>query len=279
MDKNVISGIGISLIYGKSMWHILLCEGVKSFLEEENIRSYSLKLSHESGDHIRLVLRTEKEKCRALAEKANVFFKDFFFKWPSFSKVKNLRESSLFQDFKNNTIHYGAFTYEDTIEPNATFEILLRDISLILIQVFQSYQESTLECNIEIMLELLTVFCHSVGFSNKEAIDFFDSLLQKTYQKYDSESLEKVKKNLQENFETNKNEICGYLREKALDVQWIETAESWEKSWDSAVKTYIKGNGVSKRTYQELINTLETTFNFKDNMMVYYLLSNGLERL
>lgn len=280
MDKNLTSRIGISLVYDSSMWHKIINEGIAPFLKDEKIEGYSLKLSNKMGDHIRLILGTNKKKCIRLAEKADSYFKDFLLKNPSYRTNKSLEGQKLFLDFENNTIHYGAFPYSNLIDINDKYLFFSQGLSLTLIQVFQHYRSATIENIFEIIFELLTTFCNSINLKKVEALSFFDHLVKQEYKKYKSEALEHVKKRYSENFENNKVEICEYLKDNwGVSHNKIEL---WKAAWFTTVKTYSENiNRINKNDYYyHIINDLVDTFNFSENsVMAYYLLSRGLSCL
>lgn len=273
------------MFYDKNYWHILINKGLRPFVERADfLESYYLGLSEEMGDHIKMVLITNKKHARSLAEKADIFFKDFFLKNQSLSTGRQIPEHGLFMKFQNNSIHYGVFDGIFIKNPVDVFGKYRKDLSIVMLHIFKKYGCSTLDDLVEIGFQLFAIFCKEANLKSQDASKIFDSILESEYKRYDSELLDKILSVNRSNFEKNKTSILDYLYEINAPGSKL-LGEQWQTSWRFTVKTCC---GSLRKTipenrmcveYRYMIESILNTFDFRERISICSLFSNALKVL
>lgn len=283
LEKKTMTNLNLSIFYHENMWYKVLNEAIWSFIDHtHDLKAYSLMLCHQRGDHIKLILKTDKNKARSLAQKADMHLRKFLKKHPSASAKSLVPKQGPYMDFKNNSVHYGIFDYLVGRGPITIFEAYQQNLTDVLLEVFQCYGPDTLNDLVEIMIQLFTVFCNAAHVDKQEAIALFDFILELEYKKFKDEALMEIIKVNKANFEDNKGPILEYLSNNRKDATYRYN-EKWQNTWSRAVNSCRKSLSKTiardkmKDEYVFMINSLCNAFDFKDSISAYYLFSNALK--
>lgn len=273
--------LSLSIFYAKTSLHKIISEGIQPFVHrEKDLNGYYLMLSAERGSHIKFVLKTTAANARPLAKKADLHFNKFLAENPSKSNESLLPKTGFFQNFKNNTIHYGVYQHSVDRKPDV-FEAFQQNLSSVIIEIFAFYGQNTIENYFEILFQMIVILFNALEIEIKNAIRLFDILLDMEYQKYDAGRLKEFDEINQANFEKNKFIALQYL--KSMSASPTFNVE-WQNMWSKAVKEckilLDKVNAefqISAKDYCYMVNMLCNTFDFKDRISLYYLFSNTLK--
>lgn len=285
--NNNLKALNLSIFYSKTSWYEIINECIYPFIKKENnIIEYFLQLNDEGGDNIRLCLITLKIKARCVAETAEAHFNQFLKKNNSNSKkVLVPKNEKFFLDFDNNNIYYGIYNF-DIIKKPEIYRPFQQSLSNVIIEVFHTYKDSTINEELEISLQILTIFCNSINFNNDTIINFFDILLKKEYSIYNQNALEKIHKTNQSNFNQNKSIIVEYLSQYrkndcfVYEQKWQNILSQASKEFITILKIHIGSD--KTRIEEELNYTIDlicNSFNIKDKITLYYLFSNALKKI
>lgn len=264
------------------MWHKILVEGVEPFLKNRKRADFFyISLSEFKGDHIRLILVVLEEHSVLLATDLDDYFRSFFEKKPSPNRMDLISTESLYQDFENNTIHYGV--YDFSIMDNWTMPIAnyLQNLAATLLEVFRHYKQETLINHIEIMIEFFTIYINVAILDIRLARNFFNELLESEYKEYSKGSISNIVEINKANFENNKSLILQYLSDNIYKNN-NQYDKKWEQKWYETVSVFSKQHSTffgkeNSKEHFKIIHLLCDAFNFEEKISAFYLLSKGLE--
>ena len=272
-----------SIFYNKSEWYKLLDQLYIFLKSYGEVLKIFIKLSTQRGAHIELtvvVRDTDKMDCaNYISNNLNKFLKER----PS-SNIgieKQSQKHLLFEDFPNNTVHYGI--HDCVVFLTTENKLLLKyhhEITLIVFSIFRVYNKDATEMTIEIVLQLLTLFCLTSNNSIEESILFFEELLKYECLLFDEKKKKRQLKTSSENFENNKEFILEYL-ESVLINKTEKNNEEWEKKWIELIQKGTRNQEKVKKNefYKFLINTICLNMDFSNKIDVYVMLLGGLKKL
>ncbi len=280
--------LNVSFFYQKNYWFRFLFQAIQPFLEKNTtqIHCYYISLGQSRGDHIKLTLLVDGQKGLALAKKMDSYFKEFIKKKPSPTAISSKEPVRMYMDFSNNSIHYGIFDLIIKPHESEVFDFYYSGISKVLISLFESYQEETLDNLTEIILEMFVWFCRILSIDIDRSIKLFEELLENSYNQYEGSLLDKMRINNEENFEDNKEPIVDYIdslfnkRDKEIRFEY-----EWQRIWVTTIKEVIqrlsaKGSvPIDDEDYKYLLAIITTIFAVDNESQVYYLFLNGLKEI
>lgn len=258
----------ISLHYDDTMWHKAICEGIKPFFDyTKDIETFIIRLSHQGGYNIRMIIMLcEDSDALALANHIDSWFKNFLLKAPSPSTKNRLEENRLFLNFENNSIHYGTFEYisfsNSDDHRNAVFLQYDNKLSKVIIELFTSFKEETLENIIEISIQLLFIFISALKISIIDSLTLFETLLRDEYGKYESEIAESLKIENSIMFDDNKDILIqSFIENRNNSLE--DYKEEWQVLWYLTVAGCQKSLLVYNKniSLDELIIMINILFN------------------
>ena len=164
--------INISIFYSQSNWHLFITKCLKPFIQQnKRIEKWYFSLSTNRGDHIIVSFIIDESKARQLIEKASEYFSDFITETPSIPNKTLVSKNQFFLNFENNTIQYGVY------QNNINSIRLLKELSKLIIIVFENYKKDTFDFLTEIMIEVFIVFSVNMH-DNKRCLFVFETLLK-----------------------------------------------------------------------------------------------------
>lgn len=271
------------------MWHQAICKAIIPFTDNtKDIETFIVRLSYKNGCNIRMIIMPRKDSNKILlANKIDFCFKNFLLETPSASADKLLVESSIFLNFKNNSIHYGTFEYiVDIYDNNCTnvFLIYEREISKVIFELFKCYKEETIENIIEISIQLIFIFCNALNINTSDSKIILDTLLRNEYLKYEPEAAENLNLENSMLYDDNKDSIVKCLIENRNN-DLNDYKEKWQILWYLTVVNCkislmeSKNKNLSFQDYSLMINILFTSLDLQYRSTVCYFVSNALKEI
>lgn len=109
--SGTIKSLSFSLFAVRSVWNLVLAEGVRGFLDQNKrlILRFNIEFSYFCGESIRFSVFCESRHAELLSMKTDVFFKAFFREKCFPAKEIVLPVDGIFLPFPANTIQYGLY--------------------------------------------------------------------------------------------------------------------------------------------------------------------------
>ncbi|PRX55254.1 hypothetical protein [Flagellimonas meridianipacifica] len=275
--------LAVSIFYAREAWYKIILEGIVPFVDEESdLESYYVALNSDRGEHIRLSLKTNKNKAIILAKKIDGYFSDYLLKNPSNKTKKSVPMGSLFTDFKNNSIHYGVFDFNFSVGFIRISESFHRDISKVLFSTFEMYGENHTDYSVEIILQIFTVFSNVVSFTKEMSYNFFYHLLQEENLSFSHDVLNQISEVAQSNFEKNKEELKDFILKNynvqigKFDGDWLNLSALCINSFLSEIKKINHTTDLNE-LYPYIVKAFLNMFDFKQKVMAYNLFLKTLK--
>ncbi|WP_299526749.1 hypothetical protein [Winogradskyella sp.] len=273
----------ISIFYAKPNWHQIIVGAIYPYvIDNKDVRGYFVSLNMERGEQVRLTLIADENNTRQVAMNFHKYFNDYLEKNPSPSEKSLIPKHGLFLNFKNNSIHYGAFEPYSLEKESQHFKEYLKGLSEVILQVFKDFGEDTLNQQVEIMLQLFSIFSRTIPENIGEAIEIFDSLLADEYQKISKNSLQQVNTLNKENFRANKSAILELISSNEdTDKDFFQ--HLWLKKWQEVLLSFSKDKVKSTQQNKKmdenkkLIRMLCNTFALDDKISACYLFREALK--
>ncbi len=277
----------IAFFFHRNAWYYFLIKAVIPYLEKnkDKIHRFYLSLAQARGYHIMLTYLVDKNDAQKFTEKLDSYFQDFIMKHPS-SLASVKYPTGMYMDFANNSIHYGIFDLVIKAHDSDVFNFYHSEVSKVLLSIFKSYKEETLENLTEIIMEMFAWFCKVVSINVDRSIKLFEDLLENSYKKYEGSLLDKMRINNEENFEDNKEPILEYIYSffNQPDKE-IEYEYEWQQIWVETVQEVkqrlsIKETvAIDNEDYKYLLASIPTIFAVENKSQVYHLFLNGLKEI
>lgn len=277
MDR-IEKNLCISLFYEKSHWHRMVLEAIYPYIYcNKDILDYTLQLSIYRGEHIRLTLLVQSVAGMEVLKKVDKTFKKYLKENPSPTTKSITPDNGFFLNFRNNSVHYGAF---ETVDFKYVFKPkkhLLNGITEVIFQLFQEYGNDTMDYYMEIFLQLLSKYIKAFFETKSQALKILDDLLFEERNTFNESTLLKLDVLNAENFAINKKQLEDLIawnaieRPENLNSNWIET-------WCNALEK-VKGSKKDENSamdyFQEnknLIKTIADSMAFQERLTAYYFL-------
>ncbi|WP_422083630.1 lantibiotic dehydratase C-terminal domain-containing protein [Ulvibacterium sp.] len=271
----------VSLFYNRLDWDTLVIQGIDPFIHNMEVPLlYFICLNENRGDHIRLVLRTEKHKARSIAEKIDGHFKAFFIKFPSsLGKSQIKRNIGYHMDFENNAVYYGVYDFDS---PDLLFgyELFFQSTSRLIILIFKELGKDTLSHLNEVFLQLLNLYFNTLNYSNRDIISLLEEILEKKRLVLDIDKWESFLEANQKAFEVNKQALHGYLSVfrnntfKRYDTSW---ENEWVQIVNMAFRTASSSPSMDRSIFfDQIFDELSRALNIRNTLANYYLFQKAI---
>ncbi len=262
--------LNISIFCDYAQWYKFISTYIPSFLKKNSgIEDYFFSISKERGSHIRLTIIASNSQATELVLKIDTYLKKCISKIGA-SDTKNLiPENGIYLDFAPNTIHYGVYDFDHT---NLRLQ---KELTTLLIYIFQHYERNTVSNLVEIFIDLFFIFYKSPLLTKESSVKLFEKLLESEYDNLDRGLLTEVKRTNEADFAENKENLISFIDQ---DAYKIGEMEPFQKQWLNIINNFKKWDK-EKRTDQEeyLMQSVCDLFDFDYRITAYYLFVSALK--
>lgn len=262
--------LSISIFCDQTQWHKVILNNLLPYLKNNILfENYFISLSKKRGDHIKLMIISSNSEAPGLILKMDVYFKKCVAKIGASYKKNLIPENGTFYDFTPNTIHYGVYDF-DYISIR-----LQKELTLLLIDIFQHYIKDTLSNLVEIFIELFFIIYNSPLLTKGSTVKIFENLLELEYKNLEAKLLTEVKRINKTEFMENKEELVSFVNQ---DPYVYSEMGPIHKRWYSIICNFKKWD-LDKKTNQEeyLIESVCNMFDFDNRITAYYLFVSAIK--
>ncbi|WP_136468917.1 hypothetical protein [Flagellimonas onchidii] len=269
----------ISLFYNKSVWDVLVTNAIRPFVQgNKKIISYGIYMGETRGEHIKLVLKAEKENANAVALGADTHFKAFLSNNPSTNAPIEKKQEGFFMDYGNNSIQYGI--YDDFYDHPGIIDIK-KGFSDFLITLCENYGRELVDDTEELFIPLLTILYNALPYDHGEKRTFFTKFIEEEQKKYTEEQVEKIMATSGQDFMENKEALLEYLGEYIGKKEYEDASEI---KWWRLISTFFQKNctGIVEKDIVivgEVLLLLVRTLNIRNTIGLYSLFTKTIEHL
>lgn len=261
--------LSISIFCDHAQWHKFVLNYIPSFLKKSvRIDEYFFSLSKNRGSHIRFTILAPNSEAAGLALKIDAYLKKCIKKIGA-GDTKNLTPGNgTYCDFTPNTIHYGVYDFFYT-------DIRLqKELTTLLVNIFQHYKKNTISNLVEIFIELFLILSKSAWLTKESSIQLFERLLESEYKNFDAKLLAEVKRMSKTEFVENKERLISFINQ---DTYTFSEMEPFQKQWYYIVSNFKKWDKEKRNNQEEyLIQSVCNLFDFDNRITAYYLFVSAM---
>ncbi len=262
--------LNISIFCDYTQWYKFISTYIPSFFKKNlGNKDYFFSLSKERGSHIRLTIIASNSQATELVLKIDTYLKQCISKIGA-SDTKNLiPENGIYLDFAPNTIHYGVYDFDHT---NVRLQ---KELTTLLIYIFQHYERNTVSNLVEIFIDLFFIFYKSPLLTKESSVKLFEKLLESEYDNLDRGLLTEVKRTNEADFAENKENLISFIDQ---DAYKIGEMEPFQKQWLNIINNFKKWDRENRTDQEEyLIQSVCDLFDFDYRITAYYLFVSALK--
>ncbi|RKN76898.1 hypothetical protein [Ulvibacterium marinum] len=261
--------LSISIFCDHTQWHKFILNYIPSFLKKNTgIENYFLSVSKDRGSHIRLTIVSSNAEATRLALKIDAYFKKCITKIGAGDTKNVISGNGTYRDFTPNTIHYGVYDFDYTESR------LQKELTTLLITIFQHYREHTIRNLVEIFIELFSMSSTSQWLTKESSVKLFERLLESEYKNLDAKLLTEVKITNKINFVENKERLVSFINQ---DTYESSEMEPFQKHWYYIIRNFKKWDQKKKINQEEyLIQAICNLFDFDNRITAYYLFVSAI---
>jgi|GEM_PF-6173106 len=261
--------LSIAIFCDHTQWHKFILNYLPSFLEKKvGIDNYFFSLGKNRGNHIKLTIISSNSKATKVVLEIDAYLKKCITKIGASTTKKVIPGNGIYRDFAPNTIHYGVYDIDYT---NIRLQ---KELTTLMITVFQHYGKHTISNLVEIFIDLFFMLSKSPHLTKESSIKLFERLLESEYKNLEAKLLTEVKRINKTDFEENKEKLISFINQ---DIYEFSEMEPFQKQWYYITSNFKKWDMGKKANQEEyLVQAVCNLFDFDNRIMAYYLFVSAI---
>jgi hypothetical protein len=238
MQKNNL-WLAVSLFCNKQYWRDLMFKGIQPFLKtcahNNLLKAYHLQFNYSGGENIRFPLLIAEDKTQETAMFIDSYFKSCFSQAPAMDNLMPVRGNRIFMDFPVNTIQYGLYTPDSTINLHSDVNFRMNFSALLMESFSDGGIDDTgiLTLSLCLYLTLMNVTVQNSGLQ-------FDDLMVMPFQFPDVNEKIIETEAFYKNFESNKKSLFELTHDI---MNQSELLPYWLRKWHYLCELKFKQPG------------------------------------